>query len=49
MESTSSAIKTKTKEAVADATFKKLINQLLARKQIPPVKNFAAEFADGCK
>ena len=28
---------------------KKLVNKILAQKQIPKVKDFAAEFADGSK
>jgi hypothetical protein len=28
---------------------KKFVNEILGRKGIPPVKNFAKEFADGSK
>lgn len=28
---------------------KKFVNEIFARKGIPPVKNFAKEFADGSK
>ena len=28
---------------------KKFVNEILSRKGIPPVKNFAKEFADGSK
>lgn len=28
---------------------KKFVNEIFAKKGIPPVKNFAAEFADGSK
>ena len=39
----------KSQDAVEDKLFKKLVNEILARKGLGPVKNFAAEFSDGCK
>lgn len=32
-----------------DKDLKRLVNKILARKNIPPVKNLAAEFSDGSK
>ena len=32
-----------------DKELKKLVNQILSRKGLGPVKNLAAEFADGSK
>ena len=39
----------KDKESDDDKQFKKLVNEILARKGLGPVKNFASEFSDGCK
>ena len=39
----------KQQETNDDKLFKKLVNEILARKSLGPVKNFAAEFSDGCK
>ena len=50
MESTRSKdITKKVGAALKDTTFKKLINGILARKGLGPVKNWAVEFSDGCK
>ena len=39
----------KNKVMVETVDIKKFVNEIFARKGLPPVKNFAAEFADGSK